>query len=531
MKKIIFILSLFLACSLSAQETGRYKIKVLEINSKNSDFGVAFVKGNKVVFSSARKGRSIRNRKWSKNKQPYLKLYSGEWMPNAQEIASLKELPKKINTKFHVASATISPDGEHLYFTSNNYIKEKFKLSKDKKNKLQIYKVKIKGEGDFGEPESLEINHPDYSVAHPMVSLDGTKLFFCSDMPGSMGGTDIYVAEILEDGSVGEPINLGPNVNSIYNEMFPFMGGDNVLYFSSDRKESLGGLDVFGVRVYPNGKCSMPKRLSSPINSIADDFAFVINADEDMGFVSSNRKGGVGSDDIYFFEEEEPIAFICTQKIRGIVKQENGPLLPGSLVDVKSPMPPRPGEDMPRNMSILTGGDGGFIVDVDCDAVYEIQASRDYHSPHRKKINTTYEVDKIHVVQFILKPDEFMIKDGVKFINTNKIYFDFNKSNIRPDAAMELDKVVAIMQKYPSIMIDVRSYTDSRGSESYNLELSDERMVSTIKYLVDHGIPMNRLTGQGYGDRFPINKCKKGVKCTDEEQEMNRRTEFVVIKE
>ncbi|WP_196895804.1 OmpA family protein [Aureivirga marina] len=533
MKKIIFIITLFFAYSMCAQETGKYKVKLLDMNSKNSDFGVTFLDGNTVVFTSARKVRSVQDRKWSKNGQPYLKLFKGEWMPNAREIASIKELPKKINTKFHVASATVTPDRSMLYYTSNNYLDEKFKKSKNHKNKLQIYKVKIKENGDFGDPESLDINNPNFSVGHPMVTPDGKKLLFISDMPGSHGGTDIYIAEILEDGELGEPINLGTNVNSPYNEMFPFMGEDNVLYFSSNRKESLGGLDVFGVRVYPNGDCSKPKRLSTPINSIADDFAFFIDANEDMGFVSSNRKGGVGSDDIYYFEEESPIVFVCTQQVRGIVKQANGPILPGALVKLhhKKHKHHEPKHKRNKDMSVYTGSNGGFIIDVECDAIYDIHTTADLHSPSHDQLSTTFEEDKIHIVEVILQPNEFMMKDGVKYINTNKIYFDFNKYNIRPDAAKELDRVVEIMKKYPTIRVDVRSYTDTRGSDAYNQKLSDERMMSTVKYLVAHGIAMDRLTGKGYGDKFPVDGCVKGAKCTEEQQEMNRRTEFVVVGE
>ena len=322
MKKILISLLLFISIGIFAQDSpGVYTIKNAKINTSYSDFGTAFLGDNKVVFASPKEGITFNREEY--NSQPFLDLYIGEVTDDGQLIKKQK-LPGDINTKFHEGMVSFSKDMKTVYFSANGKIKKvKRKNKKEVKTKrtitIQLFKASIDEKGEWGNLEMLPFNSDDFSTGHPVLNRDDTKLYFVSDRPESLGKTDIFVVDIYEDGTYGQPVNLGPKINTAEREMFPFIGKDNVLYFSSDGIPGYGELDVFASKIFDNTQ-STPINLEAPVNSDKDDFAYIIDDGKHKGYFSSNREGGKGDDDIYAFTASPPIHIECQQEITGVVK-------------------------------------------------------------------------------------------------------------------------------------------------------------------------------------------------------------------
>ncbi|AJR03397.1 OmpA family protein [Siansivirga zeaxanthinifaciens] len=488
----------------------------LDINSSVSDFGTEELDG-KIIFASARGD----GRKYNWNEQPFLDLYFAE-KQNDGTFGNVKLFGEKINSKFHESSVTFSPDNKTIYFTRNNYFKNKFKRDDKGTNNLKIFRLSQE-DNKFKKIESLVINSDDYSVAHPTINKAGTKLYFASDMPGTLGQSDLFVVDIKPDGSLGTPINLGNKVNTEGQETFPFINSKGDLYFSSNGFMGLGGLDIFVIRDFENKfesqKDLLVENIGKPINSSEDDFAYFENSD--AGFFSSNRPGGKGDDDIYSFKIVE-----CNQIVEGFVKDKQTlELIPEANVTLFD-------EEGNKISNTQTKADGSYVFDnLKCNTKYLIRAEKTRYSTDEKRFETSSGVEKLRV-DFLLDKDENEITVGTDLAKTLQIpiiYFDFDKSNIRSDAEVELQKVIAVLKKYPKMKIDVRSHTDSRATFEYNDALSNRRNKSTIKYIIEvGGIDAERLTGKGYGERNLVNKCSDGVKCTEAEHQLNRRSEFII---
>jgi len=521
MKKITLIVLLFCVSYLSAQEA-KYSIKNVSVNTKYSDFGVSYFGENTVVFASARKDKNIRKRVWLINNQPFLELYKGTIGENG-EIANVERFSKAINTKYHESNVAFTKDLNTVYFTRNNYLDKKIKKDSTGMILNQLYRAQIGSDGEWSNIQGMPFNSNDYQTGHPVLNDAEDKLYFISDMPGSYGLTDIYVVDINTDGTYGEPKNLGPDVNTSRSEMFPFIDKNNVLYYSSNGfADSKGGLDVYATKLTKNNVYEIPQNLGFPINSNTDDYSFVINKNSKTGYFSSNRKGGKGDDDIYSFVELYPVSFACTQEIAGVVRDKNSSaLLPGTMVTLY-----KNGEKVE---SVIVGNDATFNFIVDCEASYKAIATKENYKDDSKELTTTDKDGVKSNLELYLLQDEFVTIRGHLMININPIYFDLDKAEIRDDAAIELQRVVDIMVKYPGLVVQIGSHTDSRAPDDYNWILSSKRAISSMDWIITNGIDKNRIFGGGYGETQLVNGCSNGVKCTDAEHQLNRRTEFIIV--
>lgn len=507
-------------------QSGRYKVENLAANSSNSDFGPAYY-GEKLVFASARDTGTVTKRIHKWNDKPFLDLYQGTIDEKTADVASVKGMPRILNTKFHESTPVFTKDLKTVYFTRNNYNKGKYGKANNGVNKLKIYKSTLNDAGNWSQPESLSINSDEYVVAHPALSADEKKLYFSSTMPGGEGQSDIYVVDIAEDGTLGEPVNMGKKINTEGVESFPFIGKEsNDLYFASNGHIGLGGLDLYTVPLDVNNQVTGELiNLGEPANSPDDDFAFIIDESSKTGYFSSNRIGGKGDDDIYKFIQIGELERQCVVLIEGVVTDKvSGQILPGTKVTLF---------DTTNTAvdSAVVGDDAKYGFKADCDRNYFLRAELDTYETNEKLVKTPTEEETLNVPLKLVKAVRIASvgQDLGKILDLNPIYFDYDKSNIRKDAATELAKVIAVMKEYPKMNIDVRSHTDSRGNDEYNRILSDKRAKSTINYIVKKGkIAKSRLTGRGYGESQLTNDCTNGVPCSIQKHQKNRRSEFII---
>ncbi|WP_316634641.1 OmpA family protein [uncultured Flavobacterium sp.] len=498
-----------------------YTIKNLDINTSKSDFGATFYQ-DKIVFTSARDTTKFSQKLYSWNNQPFLNLYIAERNPADGSLFSEKVFLPNVMTKYHEATASFDASGKTIYYSTNIVKKNKLVIDQEKVNNFQI----IKGEmtdGKLENPQKVFFDSNDYSVGHPSLSEDGQYLFFASDMPGGYGESDLYYVKIANDGTMSSPVNLGPKINTIGNDVFPFYR-NGVLYFSSDGHYGLGDLDVYESNFMGNGTFTTPKNLGTPINSNKDDFAFVIDKTNSYGYVSSNRAEGKGDDDIYSFIKGKPV---CNQNISGMAfdRKTKLPLTDVSIMAYNS------------YSEILgdtkTNYEGKYVVTVPCGKVIKMIAAKPNYSSDEKTVETTLENEgEIKDINFELSNyDDLVVKKkGVEKVDVKPIYFDYDKYDITPLAIEELSKVVFVMRKFPNVKIKIESHTDSRGKDAYNMKLSDNRAKATRDYIVSQDIDPSRIESAiGYGESRIINKCKNGVKCTEEEHLVNRRSDFIII--
>ncbi|APQ19294.1 cell envelope biogenesis protein OmpA [Maribacter hydrothermalis] len=501
----------------------RFDVKNLNINSKYSDFSPMYYNQGEMVYASSKDSSIYNTRRYKWNNQPYLDLYVAKINEESQDLKNAIKFSKEINTKYHEASVTFSPDNETMYFTRNNYGK-KLKRDKNGINHLKIYRSK-KINGEWLEAEEVSFNSDEYSTGHPALSTDGKQLYFVSDMPGTIGETDIFVVDVLEDGSFSTPRNLGPEINTEQKEMFPFINNKK-LYFSSNGHVGLGGLDVFEVAFDNEEGFLEVRNVGKPINSKKDDFSFIVDEDTQKGYFASNRAGGKGDDDIYSFKtlqlEEIPTN---TNAISGIVTElVGGEIMPKALVQLLD-------ENNIKLKEMETDENGSFIFeDLDSDTRYILKTTkgtyfddtRDAATKNNEKVNVDVSMRKL--------TDMIAVENGIKKLKTEMIHFNFDKSFIRKDAALELDKLVAVMKDSPSIVIKIESHTDSRGDAIYNKYLSDKRAKSTREYIISQGIDPKRIeSAVGYGEEQLLNQCDGSIRCTEEDHYFNRRSEFIIV--
>lgn len=508
------------------QQSGRFQIENVDFNSKLSDFAPAFNQ-NQLIFASNRADRNFTRRIHDWNNQPFLDLYQ---INKASENAknTISKMPKVINSKYHESTAVYTKDGNTMYFTRNNYTNKEYKQDEQGTNKLKLYRATR--ENDTWKVEELPFNSDQYSVAHPALSVDEKTLYFASDMPGGKGQSDLYKVAI-KGTEFGTPENLGDKINTESRETFPFISKDNKLYFTSDGHVGLGGLDVFVSTIDRANDFGEVFNLGRPINSPADDFTFIINETTGAGYFASNREGGIGDDDIYSFTRTEKIISKCSQTIEGIVvDEETSNPIPNAKVLLL---------DSDNNIieNIFAKDDGSFSFVLNCNTQYSVRGSKEEYSTAEKSFGTTNELSKTFKKTLFLSKGTTLEKpvlasvgsDLVKILGLSPIYFDLDKDEIRGDAEIELRKVLAIMELYPTMKIDVRSHTDSRADDDYNMDLSNRRAKSTINFLISNGIDASRLSGKGYGETRHVNRCSNGVSCSEYEHQLNRRSEFIII--
>jgi outer membrane protein OmpA-like peptidoglycan-associated protein/tetratricopeptide (TPR) repeat protein len=498
-----------------------YTVKNLDINTSKSDFGATFFQG-RIVFTSARDTTKFSEKLYTWNNQPFLNLYVAERNPADGSLFNETVFLPNVMTKYHEATASFDAVGKTIYYSTNIVKKNKLIIDEAKTNNFQIVKGDIVN-NKLENPQKVFFDSNDYSVGHPSLSEDGKWLFFASDMPNGIGETDLYYVKIAADGTMSSPVNLGPKINTIGNDLFPFFHNGN-LYFSSDGHYGYGDLDVYESKLLTDGTFSDPVNLGAPINSNKDDFAFVIDSADNYGYVSSNREGGKGDDDIYSFTKGKPV---CNQSISGIATDRKTKLpLPDVTIMAYNSYSEVLGETK-------TNYEGKYAIEVPCGKVVKMIAAKPNYSSDEKTVETTKENGaEIKDINFELSNyDDLVVKKkGVEKVDVNPIYFDYDKYDITPLAIEELAKVVFIMKKFPNIRIKIESHTDSRGKDSYNLKLSDNRAKSTRDYIVSQDIDTSRIESAiGYGESRLINKCKNGVKCTENEHLLNRRSDFIII--
>lgn len=491
------------------EKPDRFKIKNAPFNTPYSDFSAIFYKED-IVFTSVNKdvldGKN--GEIYNRTNQPYLELYITDYEARKTDAFGVELFSDKINKPFHDGSSTFSPDGKTIYFTRNNSKGNKLLYDKDKFSNLKIFKSELVNE-KWSTPEPISINIDGYSMGHPSLSSDGKKMYFTADIPGGYGETDIYVVDVLDNGLFGTPLNLGSTINTEGKEMFPFVDENN-LYFSSNGHWGMGLLDIYMVNL--NSANLVPVNMGKPINSNYDDFALVYSEEKNKGFLSSNRPGGVGDDDIY-------TCFKRISYVSGDVTEfQTGALIPGSKVVLYDEY----GKELQQ---VIVGSDAKFNFEIETEYKYKLIGSKIAYESDTKEFFSAE--GKKMVVPLVLKR-EFVMERGKCIIKIDPIYFDFDKYNIREDAAIELNKIVEVMKKYPELIIEGGSHTDSRGSFSYNEKLSFRRADATVQYIINKGIDANRISAKGYGETELVNNCADGVKCTEPEHQLNRRTEFVV---
>lgn len=480
-----------------------YTIEKANFNSEMSDFGV-FQKDGKIYFVSARADDvPERDRVYSWTGEPYLDIY---------EVASNTGKPRllqgEVNTKLHDGPAVITADSQTMYFNRNNYYNNREgKRDKNATNHLKIYKATL--EGDLWKSiEELSINSDNYSVGHPALSPDGNTLYFTSDMPGGMGGTDLYKVYIDGD-SFGEPENLGPQVNTEQDESFPFIDEEGTLYFSSNGHGGFGLFDIFKIDLGNPG--TDVQNLGEPVNSNMDDFAYFKPENSDSGYISSNRGGN--SDDLYTFKELGPLA------LRGRVMDgvNNQPIASATI---------RIFDEENKQIAFLeTDENGHYKTEIERNKKFPLEAKQIAYEEFTDVLDTRESEDIDEMVYNIsLEP----VRDVEYLAEIDNIYFDFDRSTIRKDAAEELDKLVALMQnQYPDLIIEIGAHTDFRGSESYNEDLAQRRAEATRQYLIAEGIEEERIkAAEGFGERKPAIECER---CSEEEHQLNRRSMFKVV--
>lgn len=479
-----------------------FNVKTIKINSEKTDFAGFLSNESQLYFVSSR-NKTKRTDGW--NEEPYLDIYRVTYTTDGN-FGKVEE-QADLNTKWHDGPVTISADGKTLYFSRDSHAEKKFE--KDKKLNAKFGQVNLFRATKNGEKweniTALPFNSNTYSTSAPALSADGKTLYFSSDMPGSIGGTDIWKVSINGD-SYGKPENLGPNVNTEGNEQFPFITADNLLYFASNGRIGLGGLDIFVANLAKNEPAS---NLGKPVNSEKDDFAFSFNASKNVGFISSNR---TGNDDIYLIE---PLCAVEAQI--AVTNLKTGDPLPGAQVTIL--------DEKQNPIQTQTADANGLVTyTVECNKAYGIQATQDGFE------NGVFAIAKSPngkvTVAAPLAPIEVKITETEVILN--EITFEYNKANITKEGAFELDKLIGVLKANPNMEILVKAHTDSRGTDKYNLELSDRRAKATVQYVISKGIASNRIAGKGFGESEPKIDCKEN--CTEEQYAINRRSEFLIVK-
>ncbi len=502
------------------KNSGRYDISPFEYNSPYSEFAPSFYKDG-LIFSSDRDTGNLAKYRHTWTAKDFLDLY--EVNSDSLSMGLVVKVGQNVNTRLHESTSIVTEDGNTLYFTRNNFKDGRPVKDKNGNIRLKILKATLV-EGVWSNVVELPFNSDSYSVAHPALSPDEKTLYFASDMPGTLGESDIFKVSVNDDGTYGASQNLGNTINTEVRETFPFVSSEEVLYFSSDGHPGLGGLDVFATKIAKEKFTGRVINIGEPVNGKMDDFTFIFNEDSKKGYFASNRSDGLGSDDIYKFLETRPLVLECVQDITGTVRDKiSNEVLVGATVKVID-------ENNEEVSSAITDSNGNYTLSLDCDQGNFVRAQMQGYVPSEEYLGKSD--GKPRIIDFYLERDKVTAGFGddlAKLLQLSTIYFDFDKYNIRKDSEIEVEKVIAAMEKYPSLKIKVNSHTDSRGKDSYNLWLSQKRAESTVNYMISKGIASDRLKGEGYGETKLINQCANGIKCSAKEHELNRRSEFIIM--
>lgn len=492
-------------------------VDLAALNTANSDWGPVKY-GKQLVFVS---DRGMDKRTYKRNKHPFLKLYVADDRGYVSTFnQSMDHFP------YHSGPVCFSKNQDTAWLT----VTYPWKVNFEKAERPAVYgnrRLALLTYVRKGATWTLSGPFPynnvaAFSVGHAAISNDGSTLYYTSDQPGGVGQTDLWYSTRMADGSWGAPVNCGPQINTTEAEEFPVIAPDGTLYFSSMGHVGMGGFDVFAA--HGEGKqWSTPENMRAPLNSSADDFSMMID-EGSRGYLSSNRKGGKGDDDIYSFMIEtrktpsaqlQPDRTILILAATVLDKTNNNPV-PDAFTLIKQP-------PQDRQWTQITPADGTNYLVLNSDSKYTAEAYKGARKAFPVEVSTAGRTtsDTIRVTLYLDAP---AVAESLAIEN---IYYDFNKSFIRTDAAAILDKLAALLQEHPSATVLLTAHTDARGSDAYNIALSRQRAVKAKEYLLQKGILSGRISTDFQGKRTPSDNCDP---CNEAQHQSNRRTNIQILK-
>ncbi|MEA3495794.1 MAG: OmpA family protein [Bacteroidota bacterium] len=503
------------------EEQTRYVVEDFRrLNSRDNDFAPMFYRKGAIVITSDRDdatGRNLYN--WTGEK--HTDIFVASMTPGRKNRRLLKPVrideDEIVNTKFNEGVAGFDRRMRTMYYTQCND-------GKGKGHNCRIFVVRKRGKV-WGEPEPLPFCTDSFAkYGHPTLSPNGKKLYFASNMEGTLGKHDIWMSSFVRRGRTwSDPVNLGPVINTKGNELYPYAYTNKRLYFASDKHPGIGGLDIFYSEKDENGKWSKPVNLKMPINSGGDDFAIVIEkggtvAKGYKGMFSSNRPGSRG-DDIYSFYMT-PLIYTLSGTVFNLRTKET---IEGATVNLRI--------NDTTNLSVQTDKSGYYHYDLEPENEYAVSAFKKYYFDSETKFASTVGLEFSEDFVRDLYLDPFITDE----IELEGIFYDLDKYDLRPESMVILDSLYQILIKHPYIVIELASHTDCRATQEYNLELSNNRAQSVVDYLIYKGIPMDRLSPKGYGETQLVNNCDcengqgNGINCSEDEHQQNRRTTFKIL--
>jgi len=552
------IIFLFGICTLFAQQDDNIKVINLEqVNTPSLEFSPVFYHHGLVFVSSGTR----HGKRDGMIKERTFDLMYADLGPK-KKLSKSAPFSLKINTRYHEGSLSFSPDFQKMYYTRNNIKNGQPVKAKDGIVKLKIYEA-TKGKDDWEHVKELSFNNDQYSCVHPTLSRDGQYLYFASDRPGGQGGMDLYYVKKMGD-KWSDPVNLGPEINSKEQEVFPYLHPSRKLFFSSNRAGTMGGLDIYAVDHTPEKKGKV-ERLPAPINSSNDDLGLILSASGEVGFMSSDRPGGKGKDDVYRLEIPGGLKGLFPpkefEKMVRVINKETSEVLPNAkvvmfeIVDGKSVFEMNEvfevnvyknkfqehllryrvrDELFDTDQTMTTDNNGQTKIKLNVTKKYIFAASKEgFKKGHLAY--TAFNANDPQTLTIALWPIPKVVEVEAppalkvgSIIVLDQIFYDFGKSYIRTDASKGLDAIVDLMKQYPAMTVDLTSHTDSRGSKEFNLDLSARRSTSAKYYLTSRGIESDRIRAYGKGEQNPRNRCTDGVACSEEEYQFNRRTEIKI---
>ncbi|RIH63533.1 OmpA family protein [Mariniphaga sediminis] len=511
MKRTLFFLMGILPFFLMAQphvtfpENVTLKVEKTEVNTSSSDFGPSFVENE--LWFSAFTANEITKLSQGKTKGVFYDLFAVQ-VNNKGNISGGKNLRlQEFSAGYHAGPVSYCNATNELFVTLSNIENPEIKNVVFQKANIPLKIIILKKSGTTWTDEGeLPFNSSTYSVGHPAISITGDTLIFASDIPGKgLGGTDLYMT-IRQNGKWGEMVNLGENINTKGDDMFPFLHkGKQLFYASNGKTGGNGGLDIYYSSLTGNG-FGAAKNLNE-LNSPEDDFGLVIHPLEETGYFVSQKAGGEGGDDIYkvLFEGEYELELLVRDKKN---------LEPISNVKV----------EFSDNTTLFTDNNG--LVKRELQKGTDYSATSVHEGFMNESVTFSTKGEPYGTIKAIISIEK--VEKGQKFVMEN-IYYEFDKWNILPESEVELDKLVKVLNDNPAWKVELGSHTDSRGTDAYNEKLSQKRSESAVSYIVSQGIPANRIIAKGYGESQLVNECADGVSCTDEQHQENRRTEFTIL--
>lgn len=479
---------------------------ITELNSAYSEFGLALIK-DKLIFASSRYNENDKFDNYTG--QGFSDIYESGLGTLSNKWKEPTKLKGDINTKYNDGTFTYNSKSNIGYFMQCNGV------SGNKENCSIFYSTYNEKDNSWGKSKQFDYSPLNSSVGHPAITSDGNTLFFVSDVPGSFGGKDIWMIS-KKDGVWGQPLNAGNIINTPGNEVFPYIAGDSLLFFSSNYHPGYGGLDIFYVKIKNNSITGPVTNMLAPINSSTDDFSIVLGKTILEGYFCSNREGGKGQDDIYSFNR----APLILNAIGIIVDAESNKPVSNVTVYFKG--------DNGIIDSITTGSSGEFnFKNLKPDLKYAVTAVKEGFFSDSKNISTIGVKENMEFSKKTGVDLDFgLLKISKKEIVIPNISYDFNQSELKAESKIELDKLARILVETPKVIIEISAHTDEKGGDDYNLSLSQKRAQNVVNYLISKGVSETRMVAKGYGESQPLKKNAE----TEENHALNRRTTFKVIK-